>query len=228
MTRPITTAPADTARAMHGSEMRGQDMQDAPERIWAWVWDLGGYGQPHGRREWVDFRPKPFHVSRFMPTGTKWWQVFAGKAVDIEQVVTSYTRTDLCITEAECQRRIDAAVLAERQVRTGAEMTDTQALRDLLVKVEAGEWWGDLPRPDYLHTDLCWKAFNGSLDAAKALHDAVLPGWGYHCGEYGARVWLHAGDEWRPEKRQDVELADQPARAWLICIIRAIIAQATP
>ena len=25
-----------------------------------------------------------------------------------------YTRTDLCITEAECQRRIDAAVQAER------------------------------------------------------------------------------------------------------------------
>jgi len=26
-----------------------------------------------------------------------------------------YTRTDLCITGAECQRRIDAAVLAERE-----------------------------------------------------------------------------------------------------------------
>ena len=32
MTRPITTPPADTARAMHGSEMRGQDMQDAPSQ----------------------------------------------------------------------------------------------------------------------------------------------------------------------------------------------------
>ena len=29
--------------------------------------------------------------------------------------VICYTRTDLCITEAECQRRIDAAVLAERE-----------------------------------------------------------------------------------------------------------------
>ena len=126
------TAPADTARAMHAAEMRGQDMQDAPERIWAWVWDLGGYGQPHGRREWVDFRPKPFHVSRFMPTGTKWWQVFAGKAVDIEQVVTSYTRTDLCITEAECQRRIDAereacAVLAD-EVENGSDILRLGAL----------------------------------------------------------------------------------------------------
>ena len=94
------TAPADTARAMHGSEMRGQDMQDAPERIWI----AGGH-------YWPD------------PT--------------FNNDKRSYTRTDLCITEAECQRRIDAAVLAERQVRTGAEMTDTQALRDLLVKAES-------------------------------------------------------------------------------------------
>ena len=108
-------------------------------------------------------------------------------------------------------------------------MTNTQALRDLLAKVEAGNLKSiDLICLEAVHHSHAWRAYFGSLDAAKALHDAVLPGWGYHCGEYGARVWLHAGDEWRPEKRQDVELADQPARAWLIAQLRALIAQATP
>ena len=103
----------------------------------------------------------------------------------------------------------------------GAEMTDkTQALRDLLAKVEAGEWWGDLPRPAELHTDFCWKAFNGSLDAAKALHDAVLPGWGWAATQVGANV------EGPAEFYSDD--ATTPARAWLICIIRALIAQAEP
>ena len=84
MTRPITTAPADTARAMHGSEMRGSDMQDAPERIWA-TEDKANFGEDR------------FHATRPM------------------KGLTEYTRTDLCITDAECQRRIDAAVAAERE-----------------------------------------------------------------------------------------------------------------
>lgn len=200
MTRPITTPPADTARAMHAAEMRGQDMQDAPERIWAWVWDLGGYGQPHGRREWVDFRPKPFHVSRFMPTGKKWWQVFAGKAVDIEQVVTSYTRTDLCITEAECQRRIDAAVLAERDVRTGAEMTDTQALRDLLVKVEA-----DGSAVDHVAIAILKSRF---YDCEPEMYDGF---------ESFISYITAADQDWIYDARLEA-----------IAAIRAIIAQATP
>lgn len=64
-------------------------------------------------------------------------------------------------------------------------------------------------------------AFDGSLDAAKALHDALLPGYGWHCGAYGARVWEYAGDEWHPERRQDVEMPDNPARAFLLAILRA-------
>ena len=32
MTRPITTVPADTARAMHAIEMRGQDMPSKKEQ----------------------------------------------------------------------------------------------------------------------------------------------------------------------------------------------------
>ncbi|OWJ71390.1 hypothetical protein CDV50_10315 [Haematobacter massiliensis] len=68
-------------------------------------------------------------------------------------------------------------------------------------------------------------AYHGSLDAAMALHNALLPGWGYHCGAYGARVWRYPGDEWRPSERVDMELPDQPARAWLLAILRAYQAQ---
>ena len=99
MTRPITTAPADTARAMHAAEMRGQDMQDAPERIWAWSWQTVPMGQ---------------------------WGVTQSPSS------VSYTRTDLCITEAECQRRIDAereacAVLAD-EVENGSDILRLGAL----------------------------------------------------------------------------------------------------
>jgi len=78
MTLPITTAPAATARAMHAAEMRGQDMQDAPERI---------YRHPGFKAEFVTAIP-------FDRTGI---------------LATTY------ITEAECQRRIDTAVMAERE-----------------------------------------------------------------------------------------------------------------
>lgn len=90
MTRPITTAPTDTARAMHAAEMRGQNMQDAPERIWA---------VHHGWQVTLDGN---------VQIGQ--WKETAGPYGGI-----GYTRTDLCITEAECQRRIDAAVQAERE-----------------------------------------------------------------------------------------------------------------
>ena len=92
----------------------------------------------------------------------------------------------------------------------------------MLVKVEAGEWWGDLPRPAELHTDLCWKAFNGSLDAAKALHDAVLPGFGWGKEALSGKPYV------MEIEGQIIEFgeAETTARAWLIAILRALIAQA--
>jgi len=84
------TATADTARAMHAAEMRGQDMQDMPERIWVTHEDHGA--------SW---------------SGS--YRVFRASDLDHGEDYPEYTRTDLCITEAECQRRIDAAVLAERE-----------------------------------------------------------------------------------------------------------------
>ena len=112
-----------------------------------------------------------------------------------------------------------------------------QALTDLLAKVEAGRVEG----PNFM--DVCvalgfkqefvytWKAAQESLDAAKALHDAVLPNeswmvrwvskypnlFGSCGGSHQAKVgW---GEE-------HIAYSDNPARAWLIAIIKALIAKA--
>ena len=106
---------------------------------------------------------------------------------------------------------------------------NTPALQALLERVEAGEWWDDLPRPAALHTDLCWKAFNGSIDAAKALIEAVCidahqvtVDWGPSgCG--AKLVW------WPDGLSDGREIASHgydvdPARAMLGAVIRAMIA----
>jgi len=67
-------------------------------------------------------------------------------------------------------------------------------------------------------------AFHGSLDAAKALHDAVLPGWGWSV-EATSNACV-----WRPDTfgvSRDIEISTTAARAWLIAIIRALAQVAT-
>jgi len=81
MTSPITTAPADTARAMHAAEMRGSDMQDAPaqhDQLATMISDLS----------------------------------HTGELSMLYRMAIADAITEL---RAECQRRIDAAVLAERE-----------------------------------------------------------------------------------------------------------------
>ncbi len=97
---------------------------------------------------------------------------------------------------------------------------DRNALAALIEAVEGGEWWGDLPRPAELHTDLCWKAFSGSLDAAKALHEALLPGWSCAMNTNGSAQVI--GPMW---KRYHGESEGNPARAWLLAILRALAAE---
>lgn len=115
-------------------------------------------------------------------------------------------------------------------------MSKLEALQTLAEKVEAGEslsgdveFWAALnvvfPRRGALASEVA-KAYHGSLDAAKALHDAVLPGW-------SANVWSY------PEDDADVSVTkagsgyakdaevkgDNPARAWLLSILKALIAE---
>ena len=72
-------------------------------------------------------------------------------------------------------------------------------------------------------------AYNGSLDAAKALHEAVLPD---HC----VRLSLHQSMTWwhcyvrldgcpAQSKYEQHGMDKNPARAWLIAIIKALIAK---
>ena len=101
------------------------------------------------------------------------------------------------------------------------------ALQDLLAKVEVEAGWPpdiDTPYMPPFHAvwpdwraQQAWLANQGSLDAAIALHEAVLPGWGFCVTQVGANV----------EGSVEAYYSDNinPARAWLIAIIRAMIAQ---
>ncbi len=67
------------------------------------------------------------------------------------------------------------------------------------------------------------KSYNGSLDAAKALHDAMLPGWGYRVSPSYAIV-MHPRLS-GPAVEKDATSQENPARAWLLAILRAYRAQ---
>jgi hypothetical protein len=99
-------------------------------------------------------------------------------------------------------------------------MTDRKdALTELLAKVEAGNFnWNAWAKPP-LDRALMGKvedSYNGSLDAAKALHEAVLPEWGFVIDDERSLV-----------VQVDVVFSahsTNPARAWLIAILNALIA----
>jgi hypothetical protein len=101
-------------------------------------------------------------------------------------------------------------------------MTDRKdALTELLAKVESGEAVNsrDSSRiwpTGYAHAI---NANHGSLDAAKALHEAVLP-------DHRAR--LDVGKKYRawiitPDNEKFDAYSSNPARAWLIAILKALI-----
>ena len=115
-------------------------------------------------------------------------------------------------------------------------MTRKEALAELIAKVEAGEIYETMghtimcqrafPKPKdfdgsreaYSNSDaqqaiLAWR--NGSLDAAKALHGAVVP-------EQSIRIERRVGGwvVWLDNPHQGI--SDNPARAWLLAILRAL------
>ena len=112
----------------------------------------------------------------------------------------------------------------------------SNALDDLIAKVEAGEdvCFADVEccfiRADTTQypvaVDYAILAYRGSLDAAKALHEAALPGWGWTITNDGfAQLDMDWQDDTRePEYDEVVKEArsDTPARAWLIAILRAM------
>ena len=104
-------------------------------------------------------------------------------------------------------------------------MTDkTQALQRLLEAVEAGRVGqfrnldSEFGHGNGIHAK---RAYNGSLDAAKALHEAMLPGWEFKIGLTNAVVFLRTHKDNDP---QHSGMSEVSARAWLLAIIRAVMA----
>lgn len=111
------------------------------------------------------------------------------------------------------------------------QITQLDALKALAVKLDAGDDWRHDPMykgvPGFsvhLHY-LIGKSFDGSLDAAKALHEAVLPGWDV------THAWGNKTDGWtwnltkKTEKRYVSGHDKDEARARLISTIKAKIAE---
>lgn len=107
-------------------------------------------------------------------------------------------------------------------------MTDKQAaIAALVAAIEAGEsGWNRLATiaEDVLppkEAAITATAYSGSLDAALAMQEALLPGWYWCVTPDGSSVYNP--DDNSPydcDGRQDV-----PARAWLLAILKAYQAQ---
>ena len=107
-------------------------------------------------------------------------------------------------------------------------MDRKQALEALLAKVEAGGISIDFTRGaiDEQFWPMVADAFFGSLDAAKALHDALLPGWLVEIEIDDDGVW-DVCIPWKADPEQcnsEWAQGDNPARAWLCAILKALIA----
>ena len=100
-------------------------------------------------------------------------------------------------------------------------MTRITALRALEKAVEDEAVDGMTPHCD-LPAIHVLGAYCGSLDAAKALHDALLPGILWQRGPNGQFCLF---DNNVDEVSYSFDTTDSPARAWLLAIIRALIAQ---
>lgn len=100
-------------------------------------------------------------------------------------------------------------------------MSRADAIAELIAKVEAGEPIDDT-RPigdiDVYAQVHFHNAYQGDLNAALALHQAVLPGWEY--GYDGSIAWVKQNGL-RPSYRHDAGNG-YTARAWLLAILKAM------
>jgi hypothetical protein len=110
-------------------------------------------------------------------------------------------------------------------------MTRRDAIAELIAKVEARSLvqpflFQDVFNNQDAHKNCAgeaYEAYGGSLDAAKALHDAVLPKMYWNISEWDG-AWtcqLPISTFKRYEATSDAS----PARAWLLAILRALHAQ---
>jgi hypothetical protein len=109
-------------------------------------------------------------------------------------------------------------------IREKQEDREMTALQEFLSKVEAGEWDNvcAFSAFDGKHLTIVANAFDGSLDAAKALHEAVIDDYTFLVGFDWAEVWLPFGSTLHNFNVSNTI----PARAWLIAIIKVLILEA--
>jgi hypothetical protein len=96
-------------------------------------------------------------------------------------------------------------------------MDDRNALAAMIEAVEAGigpPWRQVFGRDDTINAA---KAYHGSLDAANALHEALLPGWSCAMNTNGSAQVIDPMWE-----RFHGESQNNPARAWLLAVLRAL------
>ena len=102
-------------------------------------------------------------------------------------------------------------------------------IRGLIEAVEAGEvGWNRLATTaeDAIppkEAALAATAYSGSLDAAKALHAALLPGWDWTMhGNGQAALWPPGSIDEQNAGCIEADIEGQPARALLLAILRAL------
>ena len=100
-------------------------------------------------------------------------------------------------------------------------------IRGLIDAVEAGTLhesaWGGMEWPEGLSWSTVQYAYAGSLDAAKALHDALLPGWDWTMhGNGQAALWPPGSIDEQNAGCIEADIEGQPARALLLAILRAL------
>ena len=100
------------------------------------------------------------------------------------------------------------------------------SLDDLIAAVEAGDKWSEAQYAMFGNgTDLVYAyqaAFDGSLDAALRLHEALLPGWAAAINTNGMAQVIGPAPDWH---RHTGCATDNPARAWLLAVLKALKAQ---
>jgi hypothetical protein len=106
--------------------------------------------------------------------------------------------------------------------------TGVSDLQRLIEAVEAGRDDSNLWRPALGDAGvIAMQAHHGSIDAAKRLHDALLPGWDYHLWNMGAdgagADVAHYDSNYG--QNQDSAIAPNPGRAWLLAILWAVAEQ---
>ena len=100
-----------------------------------------------------------------------------------------------------------------------------RALEDLLAKIEAPNITPDVAMFYNFGNDWldCFDAYNGSLDAAKALHEAVVPGWKVTYLGQQEDGWTVVLARVGPLTGFDGKHPNNPARSWLIAILKVLI-----